>query len=60
MEKRYRRKKSHLGSRVTSNSRLQEKKVDHSKLPLKEPTAIAHALIVSRLDRANQRVNREL
>jgi len=56
IEKSYPGKRAgHPPSRVTSDNRLQEKNVD----PLKEPTAIAHALIVSRLDRANQRANRE-
>lgn len=43
-------------SGVTSNNRLQEKKTDPF---LEKPTALAHALIVSFLDRAYQRVNRE-
>lgn len=57
MEKSYPGKRAgHIPSRVTSNNRLQEKKVDPL---LNKPTALAHALIVSFLDRAYQRVNRE-
>ena len=46
--------------RYLSNNRALRPAWNETPAPLNKPTALARALIVFRLNRANQRVNREL